>query len=199
MVIRLPICQVISHTRNCYVLRSKPAIKQLVARTERYQSSFFPYCISQWNVLDSNIRNLPTISTFKSAIFKFIRPKSSSVFNVRHHQGAIFLTRLRIGFSHLREHKFRHNFLDTTDPFCTCRTNSIETTEHYLLRCSNFSTYRSVLFNDLHSLNLCILPLNASTLSRILLYGDPDIEDDRNRIVLETVIKYILSTSRFSG
>ena len=136
---------------------------------------------------------------FKSAIFKFIRPKPSSVFNVRHHQGAIFLTRLRIGFSHLREHKFRHNFLDTTDPFCTCRTNSIETTEHYLLRCSNFSTYRSVLFNDLHSLNLCILPLNASTLSRILLYGDPDIEDDRNRIVLETVIKYILSTSRFSG
>ena len=99
-----------AHTRNCYVLRSKPAIKQLVARTERYQSSFFPYCISQWNVLDSNIRNLPTISTFKSAIFKFIRPKSSSVFNVRHHQGAIFLTRLRIGFSHLREHKFRHNF-----------------------------------------------------------------------------------------
>ena len=26
-----------AHTRNCYVLRSKPAIKQLVARTERYQ------------------------------------------------------------------------------------------------------------------------------------------------------------------
>ena len=25
-----------AHTRNCYVLRSKPAIKQLVARTERY-------------------------------------------------------------------------------------------------------------------------------------------------------------------
>ena len=170
-----------------------------MARTERYQSSFFPYCISQWNVRDSNIRNLPTIPTFKSAIFKFIRPKSSSVLNVRHHQGAIFLTRLRIGFSHLHEHKFRHNFLDTTDPFCTCRTNSIEMTEHYLLRCSKFSTYRSVLFNDLHSLNLCILPLNASTLSRILLYGDPDIEDDRNRIVLETVIKYILSTSRFSG
>ena len=41
--------------------------------------------------------------------------------------------------------------------------------------------------------------INASTLSTILLYGDPDIEDDRNRIVLETVIKYILSTSRLSG
>ena len=79
-------------------------------------------------------------------------------------------------------------------------SNSIEMTEHYhLLRCSNFSTYRSVLFDDLHSLNLCILPVNASTLSRILLNGDPDIEDDRPRIVLETVIKYILSTSRFSG
>ena len=30
--------------------------------------------------------------------------------------GLKFLTRLRIGFSHLKEHKFKHNFQDSVDP-----------------------------------------------------------------------------------
>jgi len=45
----------------------------------------------------------------------------------------MLLTRLRVGFSHLKEHKFRHNFQDTTDPFCECRSGDIENTQHYLL------------------------------------------------------------------
>ena len=30
------------------------------------------------------------------------------------------LTRLRLGWSHLNEHKFNHNFDDCVNPFCTC-------------------------------------------------------------------------------
>ena len=101
---------------------------------------FCPYYISQWNVLDPNIRNLPTIYSFISALFNLIDPKCHLFAKLKHHQVVIFLTRLRIGFSHLREQKFRNNFLDTTDPFFTCITNSFETTEHYLLRWSNVST-----------------------------------------------------------
>ena len=56
----------------------------------------------------------------------------------------------RVGFSHLKEHKFRHNFQDTINPFCDCSTNSIDTTEHYLLQCSNHLTQRSRLFDDLN-------------------------------------------------
>uniref|UniRef100_A0A7M5X4Y1 Uncharacterized protein n=1 Tax=Clytia hemisphaerica TaxID=252671 RepID=A0A7M5X4Y1_9CNID len=40
--------------------------------TERFRNTFFSYCISQWNILD--IRNLPSIKTFKKAIYKFLRP-----------------------------------------------------------------------------------------------------------------------------
>ena len=29
-------------------------------------------------------------------------------------------TRLQIGLSHLREHRFRRNFQDSLDPFCNC-------------------------------------------------------------------------------
>ena len=55
-------------------LRKRPAIYPLEARTKRYRNSFFPYCISQWNNLDSRIRNLTSIATFKRAILDFIRP-----------------------------------------------------------------------------------------------------------------------------
>ena len=46
-------------------LRKRPAIYPSNARIECYCNSFFPYCISQWNNLDSLIRNLPSIATFR--------------------------------------------------------------------------------------------------------------------------------------
>ena len=80
--------------------------------------------------LDSLIKNLPSIATFKRAILDFMRPVPTPMFKINRLSGFIFLTRLRVGFSHLREHKFRHGFLDIVDPICSCRTNAVENTEH---------------------------------------------------------------------
>ena len=44
--------------------------------------------------------------------------------------------RLGLGFSHLREHMFRHNFADTLNPLCSCCLET-EDTEHYFLCCKN--------------------------------------------------------------
>ena len=110
--------------------RKRPAIDPLDARTERYRNSFFPYCISQWNNLDSRIRNRPSIATFKRAIHDFIRPNPTPYFKTNRLSGFAFLNRLRVGFSHLREHKFRHGFLDIVHPNCSCRTNEVENAEH---------------------------------------------------------------------
>ena len=84
--------------------------------------------------MNSNTRKQPTLFPYKvyTAVPLFD-------FNVHNPKGIIQLTRLRVSFSHLKEHKFRHNFHDTPDSFCFWRTNAIETTEHYLLQCSNFS------------------------------------------------------------
>ena len=122
-------------------LRKGPAIYPLDTRTELYCNSFFffPYCISQWNNLDSHIRNLFSLATFKRAILDFIPPHPTPYFKTNRLLGFLFLTRLRVGFSHLREHKFRHSFLDIVDPICSCRTNAVENTEHYLLHFSNFT------------------------------------------------------------
>ena len=154
-------------------LRKRPVIYPLDARVERYRNSFFLYCISQWNNLDSHIRNLPSIANFKRAILDFILPVSTPMFKKNRLSGFVFLTWLRVGLSHLRERKFRHGFLDIVNPICSCRTSAVENTEHYLLHCSNFANQRVVLFDDFQNTCINYGPLDASTLSRMLLFGNP--------------------------
>ena len=55
-------------------LRKRPAIYPLDAATKRNRSSFFSLLYLAWNNLDSRIRNLPSIASFKRAIFDSIRP-----------------------------------------------------------------------------------------------------------------------------
>ena len=87
---------------------------------EYFRNSFFPSTVIEWNKLDNNIRNSESVSAFKKQILKFIRPSPNSRFNVHNPHGIKLLTRLRVGVSHLREHKFRHNFQDSLDLLCNC-------------------------------------------------------------------------------
>ena len=149
--------------------------------------------------MDSRVRNLPSIATFKRVILDFIRPVPTPMFKVKMLSVFVFLIRLKVGFSHLLDHKFRHGFLDTVDPISPCRTNAVENTEHYLLHCSNFANQHSILFDDLRNIGTNSGPLASSTLSRILLFGKPNFSDNVNSIRIYAVIKFIESTNRFSG
>lgn len=179
-------------------LRNRPPIKPIFARTKRYENSFFPYCINQWNSLDSRIRSLPSISRFKRALFDFFRPKPPLQLRIINSKGLTLLTRLRVGFSHLSEHKFRHGFADTIDPFCSCRTNSIENTEHYLLHCSNFVNHRLVLFNNLQQFDIYPIPLSSIFLCNTLLYGNLNFSSDINIEIIKSTIKFLIDSERFS-
>ena len=101
------------------------------------ETLFFSCTVIEWNKLDNNIWNSESVSAFKKQILKFIRPSPNSTFNVHNPHGIKLLTRLRVGLSHLREHKFRHNFQDSLHPFCNCGRH-IETTIHFFLHCSLF-------------------------------------------------------------
>ena len=179
--------------------RERPPFRMPFCRTERYRSSFFPYCIAEWNRLDRSLRELPSSETFKNSLFKPLRSKGNPVFHISDNKGVIFLTRLRVGFSHLREHKFRHNFADTLDPFCNCRTNSIETTEHYVMHCSEYSNERLEMFNELLQLDMSLIPLNPSKLLNVLLYGDSRLTSAQNHEILSITVKFLCNTERFSG
>ena len=77
-------------------------------RTESFKNSFFPYTIEAWYSLDPSIINSNSLEVFKSKLLAFIRPVQRSIYNVFNPQGLKFLTRLRLGLSHLNEHRFRH-------------------------------------------------------------------------------------------
>ena len=73
--------------------------------------------------------------------------------------GVKLLTRLRLGFSHVREHKFRHGFRDTLNPLCPSSIEN-ETTAHYFLRCHFYYANRSVLMNELNEIDSSFSTLN---------------------------------------
>ena len=143
---------------------------------EYFRNSFFPSTVIEWNKLDNNIRNSESVSAFKKQILKFIRPSPNSTFNVHNPHGIKLLTRLRVGLSHLREHKFRHNFQDSLDPFCNCGRH-IETTIHFFLHCSNYSNQRKTLFEKISNIKCSLLNQNDSVIAETLLFGLNGLND----------------------
>ena len=127
------------------------------------------------------------------------RPVASPIYTIHHIRGLKLLTRLRVGLSHLREHKFHHNFHDTLDPLCSCRSNSIESVENFLLYCPNYSTYRYNLFDNLRQKEILILPYSRSYLVQILLYGNNKFNFASNKEILFCVINFIFNSKRFDG
>ena len=95
--------------------------------------------------LSEELRNICSINTVKSSILDFVRPRENSVFEVHHINGVKLLTRLRLDFSHLDEHKSRHNF-NIINPMCSCGKEP-ETTLFYLLCCDLSLNYRLELLN----------------------------------------------------
>ena len=131
-------------------------------------------------------------------ILKFIRPLPNSIFNIHNPLGIKYLTRLRVGFSHLKEHKFRHNFQDSIDPMCNCGSG-IETTVHFLLHCPNYNPQRQTLFDKIATIDDNIVKENEDIFVNVLLFGKPNIEDCLNKEVPNATIEFILSTERFEN
>ena len=116
-------------------------ISNIKARSDFFRNSFFPSAITEWNKLDRDIRNSDSLNVFKLSLLKFVRPVANSVFEINDAYGLKLLTRLRLDFSHLRYHKFRHNFQDCINPIYVCGLK-IETTSHFLLHWSLFQSAR---------------------------------------------------------
>ena len=87
--------------------RNKGCIYEPFCRTMSFKNSFLPYAIKEWNKLDPNIRNAETYASFRKMLLNFIRPKGNNTYKIYDPLGIKLLTRLRLGFSHHSEHKFR--------------------------------------------------------------------------------------------
>ena len=123
---------------------------------------FLPYAIKEWIKLDSEIRNAETYASFRKMLLNFIWPMGNSTYKI-YPLGIKLLTRLRLGFSHLSEHKFRHNFADPLNPLCFCSLET-EFTLYFYLRCQNYTTLRRALMTVSKIINDAIMSLNESDL-----------------------------------
>ena len=74
----------------------------------------------EWNKLSGEVRNSGNIRIFLKRLLEFIRPLPNSIFDIYNPYGIKLLIRLRLGLSHLYEHKFKYGFNDTMNPICIC-------------------------------------------------------------------------------
>ena len=185
-----------SPTLNVYNTR-RHREEWIHSRTLRYKYSFFPHTLNCWNQLSNYIKTAPSLSVFKKRLMDFFAVANKSLYGIHNPQGIKLLTRLRVGLSHLRAHKYTHNFKDTTNPICPCGLNESETLEHYMLFCLSYSDPRKQLFNSLCKTISLVTFVNTQYICDLLLYGDPKSNSCTNKEIIEATMEYILSSKRF--
>ena len=86
--------------------------------------------------------------------------------------------------SHLREHKFKHNFQDCLNPICSCGLD-IESTSHFLLHCPTFNDERYTFLSTLNNIDCSLLELTKSSLFQTLLYGNTLLGKEKTTRILK--------------
>ena len=139
-----------------YRTRKADDVPYLNIRHNFFKNYFFPSAVIEWNKLGSRLRKAKSFTDFKKNILSFIRPKANSVFDCNSSKGLKFVTRIRLGLSHLRAHKFKHSFQDSINPLCSCRLNvesTIDCFHHY----PQFTIERHTLLNAVSQNKLVII------------------------------------------
>ena len=126
----------------------------------------------------------------------FFSLNQRSLFSIHDPVGVKLLTRLQLQFSHLKEHKFCHNFKDYVSPMCDWGAET-ETTSHFFLRCQFIANERQKLRDDVYQLHASIKHLNEESSIDVQLYGSDRFSESKNKQILLHTMCYIQSTKRF--
>ena len=160
------------------------------------KKTFFLSVIIEWKKLDPEIQNTPSLNIFKNNILKFIRPTTNNIFGCHNLKSIKYLTRIRLGLSHLYEHKFKNNFQNTLNPLCNCGCD-VENTFHFLLHCLNFLTERNTLLSKITNIGSDILNQADGTITKTLLFGNSKYCNKINLHILNTSIDFTITSKRF--
>ena len=200
------LCKVFSTGQPSYIYDLLPPMRRsgrhvnsfntVSCKSEYFKDSFIPNVINEWNKLDPDIGNPTSYNLFRNTLLRFVRPAERKTFNINDSVGIKLLTRLRLGFSHLREHKFRHGFRDISNPLCPCSIET-KTTAHYFLRCHFYNANKSALMNELNETGSSFSTLNDNKFIDLILYGVDKFEDKKNHNILMSTMKFIKDSQRF--
>ena len=133
---------------------------------------------------------------FKRKLLSKIRPVENPVFNIYDIEGVRILTKLRLKFSALNEHRFRHRF-NISSPLCNCGTAN-EDSKHFLLHCPTFYHLRRNLLGQLSEiLSMDVYNFDDDFVCSLMLYGNSELPYIVNRMILEATLEYIKLSKRF--
>ena len=110
-------------------------------------------------------------------------------FNIYKPSGLKLLTRLRLGLSHLIEHRFNHNFEDCINPLCSCSLE-VESTAYFFLHCHNSVEIRNTLLIELNSISCDMSNCSDRSLIEPVLYGNPKFSFQQNSDIINASIEY---------
>ena len=125
------------------------------------------------NKLDGKIRQSSTLLTFRG------QPAPKPVYNIHNLNGLKLLARLRLGLSHLNEHKFNHNFKDCVNLLCYCSLE-VESVSYFILHCHYFIDIRKTLSHELQSVDKNILNQFDNKRAKLLLYSSSKFKLQQN-------------------
>ena len=166
-----------------YAMRNVDCIPLIKIKHNFFKNTFLPSAIIEWNKLDPAIRNTESLGIFKSNILKFFRPSPRGFFNYYNHKGIRLMTRLCLGLSRLREHKFNHNFQNCINPLCSCAMD-IESTSHFFLHCPLFYDKTITLLSTLNKIGCKSIERNESSLIETLLFVNSLFNLKKNFLII---------------
>ena len=124
-------------------------------------------------------RNTESYTFFHSSILKFIRPSPNRFYGCQNIMGIKLVTKLHLGLSHLREHRFKRSFQDTLNPLCNCGMD-VESSTHFLLQCPSILTKDAPSWATLNRINPQISQTSLQLLTNTLLFRNSSDSDKTN-------------------
>ena len=143
----------IPNDRLIYNTRNQDFVETYFCRTDAFKYSISFYSISEWNKLDPDLRNAKSYSMLRKSLLKFGRPSPNHIYKIHDPLGLKLLTRLRLGLSHLNEHRFYHNFDSCINRLCSCSLE-VEPTKHFFLHYQHYINIRKTL---LHTVEMIVM------------------------------------------
>ena len=135
-------------------------------------------------LLLNGITQTPILGTL--GLFQSFRKKYLISYDLPQILFLFLIARLRLGLSHLREHKFKHSFQDTLNSLCNCKS-----TTHFSL------TVPSFLMKDALSSALYVALIVNCWILPIMISHKRYFCSSNNFKIINASIDYILSSKRF--
>ena len=109
-----------------------------------------------------------------------------------------YITRIRLGLSHLQEHIFKNSFQDTINPICNCG-NDTESAIYFFLHCSLYSKECWMPLSSLVNMDDKLLDNTNFWLTQNLMFANTVFNKKDNIKIIHLTIDFALSTMRWNG